>query len=248
MGFVQRHREPAAEQADSGQLHPDLPAYATGTVFLDTVGDDGTVVHHHQTFEAGRLVEWEQDDHPGPWALVRHGDPHQPCPAGVASPEQVAAVRVRLGERLTPLPMLDDLPSPGFDRLPRIPDATARLRFEVTGSPVGVQRADVRYQDGRRTAWLVREWGDTAEGEPAHGAPEMAVSMTFRNYLLMRSGRLTALEALEDGGVVDARWTLLLLLHGLVQSPEYVEAYRELPVLPDELGWWGLVAPWIGAA
>jgi hypothetical protein len=246
VGFVARYKERTAQEQGSGQLQADPPPHATGTVFHDAVADDGSVVHHHQVFEAGRLVEWEEDDGPGPWALVRQGDPLAPCPTGVATPDEVASARVRIGDELLVLPLLDDLPSPGFDRLVEIPHATARLRFEVVGSPVGVQRAEVRYQDGRRTAWLVEDWVETTEGEPAHQAPEMAVSMTFRNYLFMRSGRLTALEAIEDGGVVDARWTLLLLLHGLIQSPEYVEAYRELPELPDELGWWGQAAPLIG--
>ena len=49
------------------------------------------------------------------------------------------------------------------------------------------------------------------------------------------------------GGTVDARWTLLLMLHGLLQEPEYMGIYRDLPVIPDELGWWGEVAPWIPA-
>ena len=75
----------------------------------------------------------------------------------------------------------------------------------------------------------------------------MHIAMTWRNYLLMRAGELTALEAIEDGGIVDARWTLLLLLHGLLQEPEYVSVYRSLPVIPAELSWWGEVAPWIPA-
>jgi hypothetical protein len=37
------------------------------------------------------------------------------------------------------------------------------------------------------------------------------------------------------------------MLHGLLQEPEYLGIYRDLPVLPDELGWWGEVAPWIPA-
>ena len=127
-----------------------------------------------------------------------------------------------------------------------IPDATARLRFELTGSPVGIQYCEVRYQDGRRPlAEVVADWPEPAEGEPAYGAPEMHVSMTWRNYLRMRSGRMGALEAIEEGGMVDARWTLLLLLHGLLQSPVYEAAYRALPEVPDELGWWGEVAPLI---
>ncbi len=253
MGFVAQFRNQVGSKEqgsgdESGQQPPDLPAYATGTVHHDAVLDDGTVVHHHQVFEHGRLVGWEQDDGPGPWALVRHGDPLAPCPTGVASAEDVAAVRLRLGDEDLALPLLDDLPAEVFDTLAHVPDATARLRFEVFASPVGTQVADVRYVDGSRTGWLVERWEEAEDGSPAAGAPEMGVTMSFRNYLAMRSGDLTALEAIEDGGTVDARWTLLLLLHGLIQSPEYVAAYRSLPRLPPELAWWGEVAPHIGVA
>lgn len=249
MGFISqlpgRVKDQAGREDGSGQLGRNLPPYATGTVHHEAVLDSGEVVHHHQVFERGMLVDWIEDDEPGPWALIRPGSPLQSCPSGIATPEEVAAVKHRLGDDVFDIPLLDDLPAPAFDSLAHVPDATARLRFEVFATPVGTQRCDVRYVDGSRTAWLVEDWPELEEGEPAAGAPEMAVTMSFRNYLAMRSGEATALEAIEDGGIVDARWTLLLLLHGLIQSPEYVAAYRSLPVLPAELGWWGEVAPLI---
>ena len=169
MGFVAQFRNQVGKEQGSGDLagesSPVLPAYATGTVHHDAELADGTVVHHHQVFEEGRLVEWERDDVPGPWALVRRGDPLEVCPRGVASPDDVAAAQVRLGQDLLTLPLLDDLPAPEFDTLAHVPDATARLRFEVFGTPVGVQRCEVRYQDGSRTGWLVQDWEDeTREG------------------------------------------------------------------------------------
>ena len=251
MGFVSpsgRSDQQSRREDGSGQLDVQLPDYATGTVHHEAVLDDGTVAHHHQVFDRGVLVDWIEDDEPGPWALIRPGSPLTPCPSGVATPGDVAAARLRLGDDVVDLPLLDDLPALAFDSLAHVPDATARLRFEVMATPVGIQRCEVRYVDGSRTAWLVEDWEDPEEGQPAFGAPEMHVTMTFRNYLKMRSGQATALEAIEDGGTVDARWTLLLLLHGLIQSPEYVAAYRGLPRLPDELGWWGEVAPLIPPA
>lgn len=252
MGFIAQFRrgvtDSVGREDGSGELGRDLPAYATGTVHHEAVLDDGSVVQHHQVFDRGVLVDWIEDDEPGPWALIRPGSPLRPCPSGVAAPEAVAEVKLRLGDEVVEIPLLDDLPAPAFDGLAHVPNATARLRFEVFGSPVGIQRCEVRYVDGSRTAWLVEDWSEPSEGEPAWGAPEMAVSMSFRNYLAMRSGEATALEAIEDGGIVDARWTLLLLLHGLIQSPEYVAAYRSLPHLPVELGWWGEVAPLIPPA
>jgi hypothetical protein len=158
----------------------------------------------------------------------------------------VESVAVRIGDRELALPPLDDLLLGTWDDLPTVPDATARLKFELTGSPVGHLALDIRYQDGKRAvAELVDDWTATAEGQPAHGAPEMHIVMTWRNYLRMREGQVTALEGIEEGGTVDARWTLLLLLHGLLQETEYVEIYRSLPAMPAEIGWWGEVAPYL---
>jgi hypothetical protein len=165
----------------------------------------------------------------------------------VATPQRLAATRLRLGERTVPLPMDDELEDPGFAAVERVPDATLRLRYQLTTTPVGVQRADIRYQDSLRAARMVDDWAAPEPGSPAAEAPELFVSMSFRNYLRMRTGELSSLEAIEDGGAVDGRWTLMLLLHGLVQDPAYVATYRACAVVPPELGWWGEVAPWIGA-
>jgi hypothetical protein len=234
------------QQAGGGQLENPRPEYATGTVHHDTVTASGEVVHHHQRFDRGLLMEWERDDVPGPWALVRHGDPFDPFPTELPGEAQLDALKVRIGSDELDVPPLDDLRLTTWDRLPHVPDATARLKFELTGSPAGPLALDVRYVDGARTvAEVVDEWVETTEGEAAHGAPEMHIVMTWRNYLRMREGQVTALEGIEEGGTVDARWTLLLLLHGLLQEPEYVQLYRGLPAMPEELGWWGEVAPWI---
>src|SRR5690606_242296 len=163
-------------------------------------------------------------------------------------PVAVNGAALRWGNEIRSLLLLDDLPVPAFESLARVPHATARLLFDVFATPFGTQRCDVHYHFLSRTTCLLSDLKDSTDVQPAFGAPEMHVSMSFRNYLKMRSGQVTALEAIEDGGSVDARWTLLLLLHGMIQSPEYVAAYRGLPVLPDELGWWGEVAPHIPPA
>lgn len=246
MGLVAKKPEQSHREQGGGQVENPRPEYATGTVHHDAVLPDGTVVHHHQVFDRGLLVEWERDDQPGPWALVRPGDPFVGFESGPLDADGIAAVRVRLGDDLIPLPAADDLGADGWDELPLVPDATARLRYELIGSPVGLMQIDVRYQDGRRpVARFVQDFAESAEGEPAHGAPEMHVAMTWRNYLRMRSGEVTPLEGIEEGGTVDARWTLLLLLHGLLQEPEYTAIYRALPRIPAELGWWGEIAPFI---
>ncbi len=245
MGLIARYREQSAATAPAATAPPVPPAHATGVVHHDAVADDGTVVHHHQRFEAGHLVEWEVDERPGPWALVRRGDVLDPCPTGVARPELVRSTRVRIGDERLPLPMFDELDAPGFAGVERVPDACLRLRYQLTDTPVGIQRADIRYQDSLRSARLVEDWEEPEPDSPAAGAPELFVSMTFRNYLRMRTGELSSLEAIEDGGAIDGRWTLMLLLHGLVQDPAYVATLRGSVVVPAELAWWGEVAPWI---
>lgn len=246
MGIVAKGGQQFQRQQQLGEGANPRPPHATGVVHHDAVGPDGEVVHHHQRFEQGELVDWQRDDEPGPWALVRDGSPFEPFPDRPVPSTKLERVQVRVGSQLHPLPLLDDLGSDRWAELPHVPDATARLFFELTGTPVGPVAVDIRYQDGRRPmAVVVDDLVETAEGEPAHGAPEMHIVMAYRNYLRMRAGELTALEAIEDGGTVDARWTLLLLLHGLLQDPVYVDIYRSLPEVPHELGWWGEVAPWV---
>ncbi len=247
MGLIARYREQEPATPVAAAAPPVPPGYATGVVHHDAVADDGTVTHHHQRFESGRLVEWEVDDDPGPWALVRPGGVLLPCPVDVAPADRSESTHLRIGDRLHPLPMVDDLTDPGFAGVEQVPDADLRLRFELTATPTGTQRADIRYERSLRTGWLVEDWDDPEPGSPAAHAPDLAVSMTYRNYLRMRTGGISALEAIADGGSVDGRWTLMLLLHGLVQDPVYVATYRAALVIPEELGWWGEVAPWIGA-
>ena len=246
MGVVAKGGQQSVRQQAGGQMENPRPEYATGTVIHDTITPDGEVVHHHQVFDRGLLTAWERDDEPGPWALVRHGDPFDAYPSALPGPAEAAAVTVRVGDQQLILPPLDDRASPRWAELPRVPDATARLRFELTGTPVGPMALDIRYQDGGRPMCeVVDDWLEPVEGEPAFGAPEMHIVMTWRNYLRMRTGEVTALEGIEEGGQVDARWTLLLLLHGLLQDPVYIDIYRKLPVIPAELGWWGEVAPYL---
>lgn len=246
MGLLARNPQHDQREQGSGEALGGPPAHATGVVYHDAVVDD-VVTHHVQRFESGHLVEWSLTDEPGPWALVRPGPPTAPCPTGFATAEEVEAVRIRLGEVEHLLPPLDDLPDPAFDELEFVPDATARLRFEISGTPVGRIRCDIRYQDGRRPLGrVVTDWPATIAGEPAHDAPLIDVGVTFANYLCMRTGEKTYLETIADGGTVgDTRWTLLLLLHGIVQQQRYTDAYRAMPVLPSVLGWWGEAAPFI---
>jgi len=246
MGIVAKGGQQSVRQQAGGQMNNPRPEYATGTVYHETVTSNGSSVYHHQVFDRGQLQSWVLDSAQGPWALVRIGDPFDLFPSELAGPEQVEAVQVRVGRQVFVLPPLDDTSSDRWSELPVIPDATARLKFELTGSPVGPLALEVQFRNGaREVCEIVQDWAELQVNAAAYGAAEMHVVMTWRNYLRMRAGQVTALEGIEEGGTVDARWTLLLLLHGLLQEPTYVDIYRGLPVMPEELGWWGEVAPWI---
>ncbi|MCB1256513.1 MAG: hypothetical protein KDB26_05370 [Microthrixaceae bacterium] len=246
MGLLARGGQQSVRQQAGGQLANPRPLYATGIVHHDAIAEDGSIVHHHQRFEQGLLMEWVIDDSPGPWALQRTGQPFDSFPSELPGPSQAEAVRIRIGDELLALPPLDDIASPRWDELPDIPDATARLKFELTGSPVGNLALDIRYLNGKRPMCeIINEWDDLSDGDLAYGAPEMHIVMTWRNYLRMRSGEVTALEGIEEGGTTDARWTHLLMLHGLLQEREYMDVYGSLPLIPAELGWWGEIAPFV---
>lgn len=246
MGLLARGGQQSVRQQAGGQMANPRPPYATGVVHHDAVDDDGTIVHHHQTFEQGLLMDWVIDDAPGPWALQRQGDPYDPFPRSLPGPDEARAVKIRVGDELLDLPPLDDIAAQRWDELPTIPDATARLKFELTGSPVGNLALDIRYLNGKRPVCeIIDDWDELRDGDIAYGAPELHIVMTWRNYLRMRSGEVTALEGIEEGGSTDARWTHLLMLHGLLQEKEYVAVYRSLPSIPVELGWWGEVAPFV---
>lgn len=247
MGLLAKGGQQSVRQQAGGQMANPRPPYATGVVHHDAIGEDGTVVHHHQRFDKGLLMEWVLDDEPGPWAIQRNGEPFDPFPRELPGPDEARAVKIRVGDQVFDLPPLDDSASPGWDALPSIPDATSRLRFELTGSPVGNLAMDIRYVDGKRPVCeIIDDWAELASDDLAYGSPEMHVVMTWRNYLRMRRGEVTALEGIEEGGSTgDTRWTLLLMLHGLLQETEYVRVYRSLPTFPSEIEWWGEVAPYV---
>lgn len=221
---------------------PDVP-YATGVVHHDAIASDGSVEHHRQTFEAGRLVDWERDVMRGPWALVRQVDAAEiPAADHIATTSEVGSTHVRIGDQIIPLPPVDDLESAEMRATPLVPDASLHIRLQLTSTPVGTMFAELASIDGRRS-WgsVVDEW---ATEETTSGLPTIEVTLTWRSYLRMRAGELNSLEAVEEGGNVGGRWTVLLLLHGLVQSPPIAAVYRALPKIPDELSWWGEVAQW----
>ncbi len=140
MGLLARNPQHDQREQGSGEALGGPPAYATGTVYHDAV-TDGAVTHHEQRFEAGELEEWTITDEPGPWALVRPGPPTVRFPSGLAS-RTGRSNRSRCVSERNCSTFLRSMTCrcPAFDELEFVPDATARLRFELTGTPVGTIR------------------------------------------------------------------------------------------------------------
>ncbi|MFM7063555.1 MAG: hypothetical protein ACKO04_08705 [Actinomycetes bacterium] len=215
--------------------------YATGVVHVESDDEPGQV--RHLRFEQGRLVDDTVDDQPADWALVRPGPVRAPFSGELARPADLQGWAVRLGDLRTPLPPLDDVASDALAHLRPVPDADLALRFRIVGSPAGMVLLELPYLSGQRVAArLVEEFGERVDPVP-DGAADSTCDLTWRNYLRVRAGTLDPLESGAQG-TVEGHWTHLLLLHGLLQMPEHVAAWSSLPELPEELGWFGEVAPW----
>ena len=158
------------------------------------------------------------------WRLIRHGEPAPALPAGeVLAPEVAAEYRLVLddGAEIS-VPPLDELDI--YDQLPRIPDATVVVHYEVTNTPIGMIRVELHIVDGAMVrSKAVAEFAETQ-------LPLVRVSIAWDQHLEFRSGRASLLEALE-GATIEARWQTLLLVHGLVQQREWSDALRSRPPL-----------------
>jgi hypothetical protein len=215
--------------------------YATGTVHVESDDDLGRVVH--LTFDEGRLVRRVVDDAAGEWAVVRPGPVDGEFSGEQVDSASLAQWSVRIGSERLVLPPLDDVASDALGDLREIPDADLALRFRLVGSPAGMVLLELAYVGGRRVrAEVVDFFGDDMEPVP-FGSAEATCDITWRNYLRVRSGDLDPLEAGAEG-TVEGHWTHLLLLHGLLQQADHVAAWSSLPELPEELAWFGEVAPW----
>lgn len=190
-------------------------------------------------FALGQLVDASWTDEPTPWAmqtpLISGEDMNIPV-----HPDLWDQCRVRIGHTYLPLPPGDESVS-GFVGMREVPRASACVRLELTNSPVGLVRYEVLLEQGRRVGEaVVDEWSSDQCDTDHEAAVTLHVRMAYRNYVRARAGEISFLEAVLDGGSLeDSRWTHLLMLHGIVQDPAYVESARSLPAMPPDLLWWG---------
>ena len=216
--------------------------YATGEVHVESDDEPGAV--RHMQFDHGRLVADRVDDRPADWALLRLGPVRAPFSGELVRPEDLEGWSLRTGDDRLVLPPLDDVATDALAGLREIPDAELALRFRLVGSPAGMVLLELAYLGGRRVrAQVVDSFAEDMEPVP-FGSAEATCDITWRNYLRLRAGALDPLEAGAEG-TVDGHWTHLLLLHGLLQQADHVAAWSSLPQVPEELAWFGEVAPWV---
>lgn len=249
MGFVTPQSNPDQERDAGGalgQVDPPELAVATGVVHLEWVEADGSITSHHQEFNKGRLVTWQADSSTAPWALQRPRTVDLVEPNGSTKIETLDQVMLRVGSDLHPIPPVEDVRDQRWHDMPTIPDATLRVRFEMLNSPIGTMMIDVRYVDGVRVeCFYVNEWVPLEEGDSTFGSPDIHIGIQWGNFMKLCAREMTALEAIEDGGSIDARWTSLLLIHGLMQQPEFTDLYKTYVSVPEPLLWWGQVAGYV---
>lgn len=114
-----------------------------------------------------------------------------------------------------PLPPLDLAVVEGIDDLPVVTGATVTAQMALTGSPVGPIAYLLTLVDGKLADLRLGGRLDA----------DVLVCFRYDDYLLLRSGRQTAAEALRRGDVAGDL-AHLQVLSGLVQSPPFAAAYR----------------------
>jgi hypothetical protein len=108
-----------------------------------------------------------------------------------------------------PSPM-DLMGRPELDAVPLVPDATLGVEYIYRNGPFGDVTYVLEFVDGR----LVDQRLDTLDD------PDVGVDIAYRSMGLVRTGRLSILEAIEHAKVTG-RIGPMALLAGISESPEF---------------------------
>ncbi len=138
--------------------------------------------------------------------------PVDPTPAAVITVDD----RGGGGSWCGPLPALDVAVVPRMRHLPRIEGATVLVQLLLTRSPVGAVPYWMHIRDGQLVGM--------AAGTVAR--PDVLIGFRYENYLRMRTGELYPADAVADGNLAGD-YPKLQVFSGIVQSPPYLEAYRD---------------------
>ena len=167
----------------------------------------------HQVVQDGRVVAWSPGDLDRPdlelrWSLDVARAVHRGELSGTGA---MAALRVVCpGGGEGPAPPLDIVRTREAEALPVLPGATLTVQYELGAGPFGDVSSWMSFDDGRI--------GSMGFGRAE--ACDVELHLPFGNMVRVRTGAITILEALDDGGQVRGDLGPLMLLAGLEESPE----------------------------
>jgi hypothetical protein len=183
---------------------------------------DGRRLEHFQVFDDGRLVEWEPGVAPNAaFALVQEDADACAFVSGqltgndalertwVEEPQPGAAPR-----RRRPPPL--DEREVDWSNLPLIPGASLVQQNRWLRSPFGTVTYYGRFADGRRAEWTLG----------VHPKPDTFVEIDFARRMRAMAGIISTTDQIE-GGSVTGDWSMLMLLAGIIESPEFLDAVAQ---------------------
>ena len=187
--------------------------FGRATLAVQWVATDGAEHRpSHQRFDDGHLVEWGAGWLPdAPVALVQRVDDARRAALGLLRGNAaVARTVLRRPDGSGPLPPSDLCALAPFGGMPVIPGASITAQHVLVDGPFGTVTFVEGFVDGRRTSWdLGRD-------------PEADVTLVRRYGCAMeRRAGLRSNVASFEGGRVGGPWTMVMMLAGLTDGPEY---------------------------
>lgn len=170
-------------------------------------------VRHRQRFIDGRLIEWTRDlttNGTGVDLVCTVGELGALLGRPGAGPT-LATFRLRDGDTgaIEPPPPFDAITTAALGATPEVPGATCTVGLHFADTPLGSSDVTVEIVDGRPAFSI---------GAPAD--PDVVASLRFDLTLRYMTGDIGLMDMLT-GGSVTGDWPQLMLLAGIIESPEF---------------------------
>jgi len=191
---------------------PDVPGLSWRLQF-GAVDGNGEHQRWYQVVEDGRVVAWERGELDATELELRWTIPHARAVhrREVSGTDALAATLIVSSDgSVGPPPPLDIEETDELDRLPTIPGATLTIQYEFPRGPFGPVSYWMAFDDGRSAGMGL---GRTDE-------PDVQVEISFSKMVRVRTGEISIIQALENGGRVDGPIGPLMLLAGLEEAGE----------------------------
>jgi hypothetical protein len=174
--------------------------------------DPDVEARHRQRFSGGRLVAWTRDTGPaGPGPDLVCPTPQLGVLLGMAGDgPTLEGFGLRHGDTgaIEPPPPFDPTTTAALAATLEIPDASCVVGLHFPDSPLAASDVTVSIVDGKPSFSI---------GTPL--SPDVEASLRFDQTLLYMAGDLGLMDMLT-GGSIDGDWPQLMLLAGVIESPE----------------------------